>query len=204
MKPIDLSADIAFVVDSSATVSRPEYKKERNFLKDLARQLNVRPGKSRASMVTYGRNARVENRFDEYKSLSEFEQIVDEALYMGGSRRFDRAVDTTFQVLSHARFEVKKIVVFFIAGQDGHLLKPLQEALKKLRDGNFNLFLVAFGQIQQLLNLELMVDHPQNLFRIPSYEDSNSWAIPTARIIASNSGIYRIDMYSYCENIDFT
>lgn len=204
MKPVDLSADIVFVTDSSSTVTRPEYKKEREFLKALARQLNVSPRKSRASMVTYGRNSRVENKFDEYRTTSEFEQIVDEALYMGGARKIDRAVDTTLQVLAHARLEAKKIVVFFIAGQDGRLTKQLQKATKKIRDQKSNLFLVAFGRMSQVRNLESIVDKPQNIFRIPSYEDSSTWVIPTASVIAAQSGIYKKYKFIQVYSIQFS
>jgi uncharacterized protein YegL len=189
MEPLDLSSDIVFVVDSSSTVDRTNYKKERDFVKSLARALNVARGKSRASMITYGRNSRIETKFDGYRTTSEFEQIVEDALYMGGARRMDRALDTTAQVLSHARTQAKKTVVFFTAGREGLGAKSLESAVRPVRDRGAKVFVVAFGDQPDIKQLISLVDQPEDIFRIPSFTGLKKRVVPTSRIIAARSGV---------------
>lgn len=190
MDPMELSADIVFVVDSSATVSRHEYEHERKFLQGLAQQLNVSPGKSRASMITYGKNSRIENRFDGYRTSSEFEQIVKEALYMGGPRRIGRALGTADRVLQYSRSQIQTIVVCFISGREGLAAQPLEASVKAIRDHGAKLFIVAFGNNHGFKGVDSLVDEQQNIFRITSSDDFTDWIIPTSRIIAARSRMY--------------
>lgn len=188
MEPLDLTSDIVFVVDSSSTVNRPNYKKERDFVKSLARALNVADGKSRASVITYGRNTRVETKFDEYRTASEFEQIVEDALYMGGARRMDRALESTAQLLSLARPQAKKIVIFLTAGRQGVGAKSLESAVRPVHDRGAKVFVVAFGEEPDIRKLTSLVNQPDDIFRVSSFDGLKKRVVPTSRVIAARSG----------------
>lgn len=86
-----------------------DYIKEKDFIKSLAKFLNVRPGHSRAALVTYGSQAfRVVN-FGETDTLKAFEHAVDRAGKAGGPRRIDRALASAAIMLDESRRNVPKV-----------------------------------------------------------------------------------------------
>lgn len=96
-------------MDSSTLVQSREYLNEKQFVKSLAKFLNVRPGHSRAALVTYGSRAfRVVN-FDGTKTIKEFEYAVDGAGKAGGPRRIDTALSTAATMLYESRPNVPKV-----------------------------------------------------------------------------------------------
>lgn len=63
----------------------------------MGRYLNVHPNMSRAALITYGSTARTSFTFDEYQA-NEFEQLVNGAMFIGGSRRMDKAIEVRLSI----------------------------------------------------------------------------------------------------------
>lgn len=82
--PRDFQADVLFIMDSSAEVSRGDYKKEKDFVESLASYLRLSPGGTRAAVLTYGFTARLVANYDSYDTLPPFKNAVDRASYISG------------------------------------------------------------------------------------------------------------------------
>ena len=76
--------DLAFIVDSSASIGSKNYMKEKHFVKQLARSFGVAPGHSRAALVLYSNSSSVKAGFDQYPTLEEFHKTVDDLPYERG------------------------------------------------------------------------------------------------------------------------
>ena len=182
-KPI---ADVVFAMDSSSNVPFSNYKKEKDFVKDLARYLNVSPGNSRAAVVTYGSRAAEVIGFDIRRSVSDFETAVDNSPYINGRRRIDRSLGKIVEIMTNARPTVTKLVVLLTAD------KQLSEfgsttparAAKPLWEKGVNIFIIAIGRRNILELRELL---PVNIFRVAIYDDLKLQTATIGQMIVERS-----------------
>ena len=182
-KPI---ADVVFAMDSSSNVPFSNYKKEKDFVKDLARYLNVSPGNSRAAVVTYGSRAAEVIGFDIRRSVSDFETAVDNSPYINGRRRIDRSLGKIVDIMSNARPTATKLVVLLTAD------KQLSEfgsttparAAKPLWEKGVNIFIIAIGRRNILELRELL---PVNIFRVAIYDDLKLQTATIGQMIVERS-----------------
>ena len=163
-------ADVVFVMDSSSNVPFSDFKTEKDFVKDLAKSLNVSPGNSSAAVVTYGSRAAEVIGFDIRRSVSDFEKAVDNSPYINGRRRIDRSLDKIVEIMTNARPTATKLVVLLTAD------KQLSEfgsttparAARPLWEKGVNIFIIAIGRRNILELRELL---PVNIFRVAIYDD---------------------------------
>lgn len=83
--PRDFMADVIFIMDSSADVSRADYEKEKDFIESLAGYLRLSTGRTRAAVLTYGYTTTLVAEYDSYETLQTFNSAVDGASYIGGT-----------------------------------------------------------------------------------------------------------------------
>ena len=191
VKPAPLThiADVVFVLDSSSDVPFAEYKKEKDFVKSLAKGLNVSLGNSREALVAYGNRAAEVIGFDDEQSLSDFETAVDNTPYINGDRRIDRALNKTAQIMVNARPSATKIVVLVTAGKQTSELgsqTPGEAALPLLANGVYN-YVVAIGREPDISELLPMVPEQLHIFRMASYDDLGPRATLVAQMIIETS-----------------
>ena len=185
-KTTDFIGDVVFLVDSSLNVSQDNFQKETDFVKAMARLLNVRPSKSRAAVISYGRNSTLVTRFTSYSSTDEFEASVDSAPYEGGLRRIDQAVRNAGRVLGEARRSLPKVVILLTSGpetQDPDT-EDLFDAAVALRGFDAKSFVVAIGSSPDVNELLPLVRTPEDVFQVPSFDDLGRRTMPIARRVA--------------------
>ena len=82
---LDIDADIVFLLDSSTSVTLNNFHKEKQFAESLAMFLNVGPESSRSSIVSFGTFPSTEViKFGDYRTLDEFNLLLDQAQKVGG------------------------------------------------------------------------------------------------------------------------
>lgn len=182
----EMIADVVFVMDSSSNVPFSDFKTEKDFVKDLARYLNVSPGNSRAAVVTYGSRATEVIGFDIRRSVSDFEKAVDNSPYINGRRRIDRSLDKIVEIMTNARPTTTKLVVLLTAD------KQLSEfgsttparAARPLWEKGVNIFIIAIGRRNILELRELL---PVNIFRLAIYNDLKPQTATIGQMIVERS-----------------
>lgn len=107
--PHNFSADVIFMLDSSSRVTPEDYLNEKEFVKLIARYLNITPGKSRGSVIIFSTNATPILPFDGYTTMSDFNAVIDRASQLSGSRRIDRAFRLAVTLFQSARPSVRKV-----------------------------------------------------------------------------------------------
>lgn len=172
-KPANISADIIFLMDSSTSVGREGFDKEKNFVKSLAKYFNVSPGKSRAAVIAYSNNARTVVKFTDYQSEEDFNDRLDRQPWVGGGRRIDRALDAAATLMRQARSEVPKILVLVTSGRQTSSpdAKPLEIAGKPLRDMGVKNIVVTVGSEVDRKDLLLVVHSTDDIFGVPLFDD---------------------------------
>lgn len=182
----DFKGDVVFLVDSSLTVSQDNFQKETDFVKTMARLLNVNPEMSRAAVISYGRNSTLVTRFTSYSSTDEFEASVDSAPYEGGQRRIDRVIRNAGRVLGEARRSLPMVVILLTSGPETQDLdtEDLYDAAVALRGFNAKAFVVAIGSSPDVNELLPLVRIPGDVFQVASFDGLGEEAKSMARKIA--------------------
>lgn len=181
-QPLDFDADIVFLMDTSSFVTQGNLIYEKDFVKSLAKFLNVSPGSSRAALVLYGTFSITEMRFNDSRSLRDFSDGVDLAQAVGGLRRTDIALKEATNVLAEKRRGVPLVVVLITTGQQSSSVDgiPLDDALKPLENLGALAFVVAIGHNP---------DTSTNVLPVPSFNALPSRAYDIAKQIKITSGI---------------
>lgn len=186
---MDVTADIVFMVDSSASVGNPNFKKEKEFVKSLARLVNVTSEKSRVAVIAYSRSTIPVVRFDGYQSLDDLDTKLDDMPLLGESyRRMDVALQSAAQILNSARQHTPKIAVLLTAGRQIPGGVSLDTAARPLRNLNVTVIVVAVGQQYNKQELDPVVSEQKDLFEIESFNVLLSRARTIGKAIEEKSG----------------
>ena len=101
------------MLDSSSHVMPQEFLEQKEFIKLIARYLNITPGKSRGAVIVYSTNASAILSFGGYTTMSEFNAVIDRASPLSGRRRIDRAFQLAGTLFKNARSNVRKVRSMF-------------------------------------------------------------------------------------------
>lgn len=181
-------------MDSSVAVSQDNFDKETEFVKQMARLLNVKPQMSRAAIISYGENSTLVTSFTNYRSTEEFEAYVDSAPYEDGLRRIDRVIRNAGRILISARNSLPKVVILLTSGQETQDVdtENMFDAAAFLRHYDAVTFVVAIGSSPDIQELLPLVSGLEHVFRVPSFNGLGGQAKSWARIIA---GLYFANVY---------
>ena len=160
-------------MDSSTSVGRDGFNKEKEFVKSLAKYFNVSPGNSRATVVAYSNFARTVLKFTDYQSETDFNDKLDTEPWYRGSRRIDRALEAASTLLSQARPNVPKIVVLVTAGQQTTSAgaKPLGVAARPLKNMGAKTVVVTVGREADFKNFLSVVNSVNDWFGVKLFGD---------------------------------
>lgn len=189
-----LDADVLFVMDSSYEVSQVDYKTEKDFIKSLVRSLNMSMDTSRAALISYGNLGSLTSRFIGLKSLTDFDKSVDNASYIGGERRIDKALEIVTRILNEARAGSSKIVIFLTKGRQASGGKSLEEVAEPLRQNGANTYVIAIGKDADINELRPLVASPEDVVTVVSFKELNSQRTKIASHISEKAGNYKSKM----------
>lgn len=184
IRPLDITADVLFIVDSSSEVGQDNFVKEKDFIKSLAKSLNVSPEKSRVSVIIYSSTPRVEIKFGDYTTSSDFDRALDKLSYVGKTRRMDLALESAARVLSGARSSVPRIAILLTSGRQSQEpgARHLADAVQPLQSLGSKVYVVAVGKESSSQELSVIVEGPKDIFSVASFGELK----PRARFIAAD------------------
>lgn len=161
-------ADVVFLMDSSLDVGIQNYRRQKGFVKAVAKALNHGEQATRACLVVYSDKTRLITRYDSHKTLREFESAVDRAPYLRGTRLVDKALEYAADLLRRARRGLPKVLVLITSGKRGSG-NPLDVASEPLKATGAKSFIVAIGNAPNIRDLRSVVDKDSDIFRVPSF-----------------------------------
>ena len=132
--------DVAFLVDSSGSISFRNFRKVKNFVVELASKFDISPGGSRAAVVVYSTRATTRIRFTDHSTYGSFANAVQRLRHERGYTRIDLALEKAyldvFGSRGKSRFLVPKIAFVLTDGEqtktgDELSLEEVSDRLKK-------------------------------------------------------------------------
>lgn len=168
--------DIAFVLDSSASIGEPSYKKMKDFVKAVANSFIIGQGKALTAVIQYGTAATTAIRFTDHMNNADFNAAVDALPYLRGETRIDKALHLASSELlterSGARAGVAKVMVLLTDGRQSKAPDglDLQKAAAPLLSAGVRIFAVGIGSEVDEKELQLVVDRTDDVIAVPSYD----------------------------------
>ena len=180
-------ADVVFLVDTSSSVGTMDFRSQKQFVKSMARSLNVEPGKSRAAIVTYGTTS---DASEMQTRLSAFQRAVDASRFIQGERRIHLAVNDASSLLQAARPDVHKIVVLLSGGRESTQdVTLLRQSLRTLRASGAKVYVILIGADHSVDDFHPAVERLEDIFTVSSFDNLVPRARKMPETIAKRSGI---------------
>lgn len=168
--------DVSFIVDSSESVGLQNYQKLLEFVRSLAKTLQMSPSGSHASLVIFSDTARVQIKLDDHEDIWEFNKALQEVPYLGQKTRIDKALRVAsvgvFNSRAGMRAGVRRVAVLFT---DGHQTRtfdsiPLRYAVEPLRRKRVNVFAVGIGSDARYDELRSLTNSDQNVLLVKTFQ----------------------------------
>ena len=188
VKQHQLEAEVVFVIDSSYEVTQEDYKKQKEFIKSLVRDLDLSSNRSRAALITYGDRGTLTSRFIGLKNLDALDKSIDNASYVGGDRRIDKGLKMVARALNEAGATTTKLVIFLTAGKQASSGGSLGDAVQPIRQFGAKTFVIAIGKKPDVQELRPLVASPENVVTVVSFKELKSQTTRVASHISENAG----------------
>lgn len=166
--------DVAFIIDSSGSIGRTNYLKQKNFVKQVAKSFGLAPDQSQAAMVLYSNSASVQARFGQYATTDEFVKAVDGLPYERGLTRIDKALDlAATDIFPEARAGVPKLALLLTDGTQTPAAdaKGLREASEPLRKAGVRVLAVGVGSGVDRDELRLVTETEDDVVVADDFQD---------------------------------
>ena len=168
--------DLAFIIDSSGSISRRNYVKVKSFVKHLARSFRISPTGSRAAVVLYSNSASVKAHFGKYTTIEEFNDMVERLPHERGFTYIDKALElAASQLFPRARKDVPRIAMLLTDGEqtDPKGTVNLRVASAPLRRQGVRLIAFGVGKRINVRELRLAVERDEDVVRVMKFDDLN-------------------------------
>ena len=180
---------MVLVLDSSIGVRSADFEAQQQFAKALAEAFNVGSG-TRMALIIYSDTTLLTARFSDSSSVGEFQRLVDDALFLDGPRRLDKALEKTATVFSTAREGYPKVAVLVAAGRQSQSAgsKPLDVASRALKELGVARIVLAAGDRAAQREVRVVVDRDSDVFWVQSMASLVAQATPIVQYIVTNYG----------------
>ena len=105
--------DIAFIIDSSGSISRRNWERVKRFVKAATSKLDVSSSGTRVAAIAYSTDPEVVMRFNDYQGTDELNRGFDGMRHQRGYTYTDKALELAdrdvFQISNGMRFNVPKV-----------------------------------------------------------------------------------------------
>lgn len=166
--------DVAFIIDSSGSISRRNYGKIKAFVKGIAGRLGISTNGSRAGIILYSTKASVKAYFNDSRTIEEFKRKVDELPHERGLTYINKALElASSELFSRARKDVPKVAMLLT---DGEQSKPestlnLRDASAPLRQQGVRVIAFGIGKRINVRELRLTVERDEDVIRVMKFDD---------------------------------
>ena len=166
-------ADIYFVMDASSSIGRQNYKKQKRFLVNLARQFDIGKDKTRVGVISFSNSYKVSIPLGSANDINSLSRAIHNIPYIRGGTHTAAALKyiKNFGFSSTiARRDASQIVIVLTDGYSRDPFSTKQEA-KKLHDAGITTFVIGIGNGIDMDELRGIASNPddKHLFQVDDY-----------------------------------
>ncbi|KAL8615176.1 hypothetical protein ACOMHN_064308 [Nucella lapillus] len=168
-------ADVAFLLDSSNSIWRPDFRRQIDFVADVARMFQIGPNATRVGLLTYNDHVNLHfnlKRYDRKRNLLRaIRRVQQDSGYVTATDLAIKFARTyLFKSKGGGRQGVVKIIIVITDGKSRNKLRTLIEASRAKRS-NVHLFAIGVGHAVNNGELARMASRPSGdyFFQVAGY-----------------------------------
>lgn len=187
-------ADLAFVVDTSGSITDENFKKQKDFVKALASSFDPTAASHQLALISYSGDAQAEVSFKDKNDYKDFKKAIDRVPHSKGRTRLDKALELAssqlFTASGGTRPSKRKVMIILTDGRQSQDYDnvPLTVAVRPLRELGVRIFAVAIGDEVDLSELNQMTDSKDDVIPVSDFDDlanmANDVALKSCRVTA--------------------
>lgn len=174
--------DMAFILDSSGSISDDDYNKMKYFVYSIAKALNVTKTGAHAGVVIYSKFGELSIKFSDHDDIESFRKAVYNLKHMKSFTRIDLGLKVAHSQLfspiyGGARAEVKKLAFILTDGRQTELAGvksvkvSLREAAKPLIDSGIKTLSIGIGHVVDRNELRAMVESDEDVITAVNFDE---------------------------------
>ena len=164
--------DVAFLMDSSESITDEDFEREKNAVKEIARKFLKASQKSRAGVIMYSGRPELSIDFRSQSSLDIFESEVEALTHKRSKTRIDLALRYAAKIIMPRRSVISIAVVMTDGVQTPEPnVEPLGEAVVPLRSKGVRVLAVGVGPRVNRSELEELVTSQEDVFKMSSFQE---------------------------------
>lgn len=175
--------DIMFIIDTSISVGAENFKRIKNFIKNIIRFFHIAPSHVRVGVVTYSTWVKDDFNLNTYQNLREVIKAIDKIPYVTGQQYTNRALyylrRYSFTYKYGTRKHVASVVIAITNGKSTNLKWTMWQA-RLLKRKDVKIFVVAVGVVD-MKGLKSIASAPNLWFivKVPNYMllESYAWTL---------------------------
>ncbi|KAG7508225.1 collagen alpha-1(XII) chain-like isoform X2 [Solea senegalensis] len=166
-------ADVAFLVDGSWSVGRPNFKFVRNFVSAAAGAFQIGEDRSRVAVVQYSDDARTEFNLNTHLTRAALLRAIGSLAYKGGGatmtgNALDHILRNTFTEAAGARTGFPKVLVIVT---DSRSEDPVESYAKQLRGRGVEVFVLGIHQADEAeMKLMASAPHRSHVYNVANFD----------------------------------
>ncbi|KXJ24041.1 neuropilin-1a [Exaiptasia diaphana] len=186
-----VSMDLGFVIDGSNEVKGWDFKREKQFVKQVISTFTISRHQNRVGFVTYSDKADVVMDFSGLDNFSEVDKIIKNAIHRRGShQRLDIGLRAAYKALvkSQAQGYVPQRSIVAITNRKAVQRRVwyIINAKKALEQKGIKLFLVVIGQRDEVLKRKLGLKSSDFMFFLPTFRSLSTHVARIAHVICQH------------------
>lgn len=168
--------DVAFLVDSSGSLRKADFQKQKAFVKAAASTLDLDSGMAIAGSLVYSDIATVHQAFDKCNGTRSVLEAIDRIPYYGRTTRIDRALSLAntemFSDSGGCRPYVAKTLVLLADGKQTQAPDSIsmERAVKPLKTKKVARLAVGIGNQISASELRRVVDKEGDIITVDSFD----------------------------------
>ena len=131
--------DVAFVLDSSGSIGKENFRYMLDFTRDTVKKLDVGVDKDRVAVMTYERTPRIQISLNTYTNKYDLDYAISTIRYSGGAtytyRALEMAQNGVFARESGERPDAQNVIVILSDGRSSDIKKTLEQAQMCWKNG---------------------------------------------------------------------
>lgn len=172
----DNTLDVAFILDSSGSLTPHEFQQSKDFIDILANSFLKNKVGSRVGLIQFSIVPKINARLSDDLTNEQFRSMLDDVNYQGGFTRLDRALSLAEKLFSDGKDSRKFIPKVLIVLSDGANTDApdtlaFDTAVAPLHRAGVRVFVVATGNAKGREDLYLLTKRKGDLYDVGNYDN---------------------------------
>ena len=173
-----LPVDLIFVVDSSGSVGRENYEKQKEFIKILASRYDF-VNSSQAAVSVFSNHASNEIKLGSKRTALSFATAVDDIPYFQAFTRIDLALRLVYEeyFFTNSSNKTERLIVLLTDGKQTRndfmtpAYVPIEQTVQLLRSKSARMFAVGIGDSVDLTEMRIVTEQEDDIFLATEFND---------------------------------